>query len=141
MALLIWVNLCILNSVTASSGLNGYTTVGTSTGRNYSNKPGYSPYLRLKNSKRTSSVKVFSSTTPENFFAKRLTMPKKIESGTLWDFSISILSQNSKKIEVGNILPKKSLAMPKQTERGDPLVSSGIVGYAGNLFGSVPSAN
>ena len=30
--------------------------------------------------------------------------------------------------------------MPKKTEREDPLVSSGIVCYAGNLFGSVPWA-
>ena len=30
--------------------------------------------------------------------------------------------------------------MLKKTEREDPLVSSGIVCYAGNLFGSVPWA-
>ena len=48
-----------------------------------------------------------------------------------------------KKIEGGPFGEKifRSLAMPKKTERGDPLVSSGIVGYAGNLFGSVPWAN
>ena len=36
---------------------------------------------------------------------------------------------------------EKSPTMPKKTEREDPLVSSGIVCYAGNLFGSVPWAN
>ena len=35
---------------------------------------------------------------------------------------------------------EKSPTMPKKTEREDPLVSSGIVCYAGNLFGSVPWA-
>ena len=44
------------------------------------------------------------------------------------------------KIE-GGPFEKKSLAMPEKTERGDPLVSSGIVCSAGNLFGSVPRAN
>ena len=37
--------------------------------------------------------------------------------------------------------PKKSLAMSERTERGDPLVTFGIVCYAGNLFGSVPWAD
>ena len=36
--------------------------------------------------------------------------------------------------------PKKSLNAEK-TERGDPLASTGIVCYEGNLFGSVPWAN
>ena len=35
---------------------------------------------------------------------------------------------------------EKSPTMPKKTEREGPLVSSGIVCYAGNLFGSVPWA-
>ena len=63
---------------------------------------------------------------------KSLTMPKN-ERGTLWDFPTSILTQNSKKIEGGpfgkKIFPKKSLAVPK-FERGDPLVSPGMVCYA-----------
>ena len=50
-------------------------------------------------------------------------MPKKIE-GKIW----------------GKFFPERSLAVPKKTER-DPLVSSGIVCYAGNLFGPVPWAN
>ena len=41
---------------------------------------------------------------------KSLTMPKKLKGGTLWDFSTSILSENSKKIEgdhLGNFFSKK----------------------------------
>ena len=46
------------------------------------------------------SFKVFSSTALKKFFLKKsLTTPKKIERGTLWDFSIPSLSQNPKKIE------------------------------------------
>ena len=60
---------------------------------------------------------------------------KKTERGTLWDFPTSILSQNSKKLKrdpLGkNCFPKKSLAVPKKIERGDPLVSPGMVCYAG----------
>ena len=38
----------------------------------------------------------------ENFLLKKsLTMPKKTERGTLWDFSTSILLKNSKKNEGG----------------------------------------
>ena len=37
-----------------------------------------------------------------NFFSKKsLTMPKKTERGTIWDFSKSILSKNIKKLKVG----------------------------------------
>ena len=60
---------------------------------------------------------------------------EKTERGTLWDFPTSILSQNSKKNEGGHwgkiFFRKKSLTMPKKTERGDPVVSPGIVCYAG----------
>ena len=48
-------------------------------------------------------------------------MPKKTESGTLWDFSTAIMSQNVKKLK-GEALVKqirrKSLTMPNKTERG-----------------------
>ena len=37
----------------------------------------------------------------KNFLKKSLTMPKKLKGGTLWDFSTSVLSENSKKIEGG----------------------------------------
>ena len=57
------------------------------------------------------------------FWEKNLPMPKKTERGTLWDFSTSILSQNSKKSLRGILWGKffsrkKSLAVPKQVERG-----------------------
>ena len=72
-------------------------------------------------------------------------MPKKLKGGTLWVFSPSILSQNSKKLEGGPFgkifIPKEKTHNAKKTERRDPLVSSGIVCYPGNLFGSVPWAN
>ena len=77
---------------------------------------------------------------PKIFFEKSLTMSKKLKRGTLQDFSTSILPQNSKKIE-GDTLEKffseKKSRNAKKTERGDLLVSSGILCYAGNLFGSV----
>ena len=61
-------------------------------------------------------------------------MPKKTEGGPFWDFSTSILSQNIKKLQGGpfgeNFLSKKILAVPKKNERGDPLVSPGMVYYA-----------
>ena len=74
---------------------------------------------------------------------KSLTMPKKTERETLWGFSTSILSQNSKKLKGAfwaKNFPEKSLAMLEKIER-DPLVSSGIVCYTGNFFGSVHWAN
>ena len=60
-------------------------------------------------------------------------MPKKTERGALWDFSTSILSQNIKKIQGGlwgTFFSGKSLAVPKKNERGEPLVSPGMVCYA-----------
>ena len=61
-------------------------------------------------------------------------MPKKTERGALWDFSTSILSQNIKKNAGGpfgeKIFRKKCLAVPKKIERGDSLVSPGVVCYA-----------
>ena len=57
-------------------------------------------------------------------------MPKKLKGGTLWDFSTSILSQNSKKIEGelfgGKKLKKKSHNAEK-TGRGTLQVSPGII--------------
>ena len=56
----------------------------------------------------------------------------------LWDFSIPSLAQNAKKIEGGpsgeNFFAKKVSQCRKKTERGDPLVSSGIVCYVGNFL-------
>ena len=76
-------------------------------------------------------------------FEKKSHNAEKTERGTLWDFSTYILSQNSKKWRGtlgGKLSRKKSLAMPKKIERR-PLLSSGIVCYAGTFFGSLPWAN
>ena len=64
---------------------------------------------------------------------------KKLKGGTLWDFPTSILSQNIKKMQGGPFeekkfrkknSEKKCLAVPKKIERGDSLVSPGMVCYA-----------
>ena len=60
---------------------------------------------------------------------------KKLKGGTFWDFSTSILSQNIKKNAGGPFgenffFEKKSLAVPKKNERGESLVSPGVVCYA-----------
>ena len=60
---------------------------------------------------------------------------KELKGGTLWDFSTSILSQNIKKNAGGTLwekifFRKKSLAVPKKNERGESLVSPGMVCYA-----------
>ena len=44
-------------------------------------------------------------------------MPKKTERGTLWDFSTSILSQNSKKIEGGPFGEKILRKMSRSAEK------------------------
>ena len=77
----------------------------------------------------------------KNFFLfseENLTMPKKLKGGTLWDFPTSILSQNIKKMQGGPFeekkfekkSEKKCLAVPKKIERGDSLVSPGMICYA-----------
>ena len=43
-------------------------------------------------------------------------MPKKTERGTFWDFSTSILSQNSKKNEGGTLWWKKDPKKPHNAE-------------------------
>ena len=63
-------------------------------------------------------------------------MPKKLKAWTLWGvFNIHFVAKHQK-IEGGPFgekifFRKKSLTMPKKTERGDPLVSPGMVCYAG----------
>ena len=54
---------------------------------------------------------------------------KKTETGTLWGFSTSILSQNIKKLKGGNFFSKKKSRSAEKNERGDPLVSPGMVSY------------
>ena len=71
----------------------------------------------------------------EKKIQKKVSQCRKTERGILWDFPTSILSQNSKNIEGGTLWGKffseKSLTVPKTIERGDPLVSPGMVCYAG----------
>ena len=62
-------------------------------------------------------------------------MPKKTERGTLWDFSTSILSQNIKKNAGGTLwgkffFSKKKSRSAEKNERGESLVSPGMVCYA-----------
>ena len=50
-------------------------------------------------------------------------MPKKLKVGTRWDFSTSMMSQNSKKIEEGpfggeNVLEKKLYNAEKKLKGG-----------------------
>ena len=66
------------------------------------------------------------------------------EGGTfLGFFNIHSAAKLQKKLNggpFGKTNSKKSLRVPKKL-KGGSLVSSGIVCYAGNLFGSVPWAN
>ena len=59
------------------------------------------------------------------FLKKSLTMPKKLKGGTLWDFSTSVLSENSKKLKwgpFGNLFFKKKSHSAENTLRQYPLV-------------------
>ena len=83
----------------------------------------------------------------EMFLEKVSQCRKQLKGGTLWVFSTSILSQNSETIEGGpfrdNFFRKKMFHNAEKTQRWDPLVSPGIICYAGktkNPFGSVPWA-
>ena len=60
---------------------------------------------------------------------------KKLKGGTLWDFLTSILSQNiNKKMQGGpfgeKIFRKKKSRSAEKNERGESLVSAGMVCYA-----------
>ena len=67
----------------------------------------------------THSVTKHQKIEGENFLFsdKNLTMPKKLKGGTLWDFSTSILSQNSKKIEGGLFVEKIFRKMSRSAEK------------------------
>ena len=58
----------------------------------------------------------------------------KLKGGTLWDFSTSILSQNIKKMQgdpLGkNFFSEKKSRSAEKNERGESLVSPGMVCYA-----------
>ena len=60
---------------------------------------------------------------------------KKLKGGTLWDFSTSILSRNIKKNAAGTLwgkifFSKKKSRRAEKNERGESLVSPGMVCYA-----------
>ena len=58
-------------------------------------------------------------------FEKILLMSKKLKEGTLWDFSTSVLSENSNKIEgetLGNFLTKKKDEQTLKYSQGVPVV-------------------
>ena len=62
---------------------------------------------------------------------------EKLKGGTLWDFSTSILSQNIKKMQgdpLGKKFFEKKSRSAEKNERGDPLVSPGMVYYAEKPF-------
>ena len=77
------------------------------------------------------------------FSEKNLTMPKKTERGPFGIFQHPFCRKTAKKMKggpFGEKNPKKSLTVPKKIEMGDPLVSPGMVCYAGQQekpFGSV----
>ena len=72
-------------------------------------RPKSAPYLRLKNSKKTSKCQIIGElgTFYEKKIEKKSHCRKKTERKDLWDFSTSILLQNSKKIEGGPFGGKK----------------------------------
>ena len=74
----------------------------------------------MKKTRRKTSVIIGIISKPKNW-------TELARQGTLWDFSTSILSQTSKKIEgtIWGFFSKKNLTMPKNLK-----VSSGIVCYA-----------
>ena len=58
------------------------------------------------------------------FFEKNLTMPKKLKGGPFWDFSTSVLSENSKKIEgepFGNFFFRKKVSQSQKYSKAVPL--------------------
>ena len=86
-------------------------------------RPKSAPYLRLKNSKRTSKCRRIGEfgTFYEKKLKKSLTMPKKLKRRTLWYSSKSILLQNSKKNEGDSLMGKKlkkSRTVPKKSKAG-----------------------
>ena len=90
---------------------------------------GFSTSILSQNMKKLKKTKVFI------FGKKSHNAEKKLKGGTLWDFSTSILSQNIKKnaggpFEENFFFRKKSLAVPKKNEKGESLVSPGMVCYA-----------
>ena len=71
----------------------------------------------------------------KKFFQKKSHSAENVERGTLWDLLTYIQLQNMKKLEGGTLLRhqkffrKKSRTVPKKIQRGDPLGTSGFVGF------------
>ena len=118
-------------SETCSFSISSSPSSGTSTRqveRNYCHftkrwtsreRPKSAPYLRLKNSKRTSkrqSIGELGTLLWKKFF-KKSHNAEKLKGGTLWDFSTSILTENIKNWKGGPFgeifFGKKSLTEPK----------------------------
>ena len=80
----------------------------------------------------------------KNKFWKKVSQCRKNERGIFGIFQHPSYRKTPKKMNGGSfgekLFSEKSHSAEK-TKRGDPLVSSGIVCYAGNFFGSVPWAN
>ena len=66
-------------------------------------------------------------------FEKKSHNAEKLKGGPFGFFKHPICRKTAKKLKGGPFVEKisrKSLAVPKKTERGDPLVSHGVVCYA-----------
>ena len=106
-------------------------------------RPKSAPYLRLKNSKSTSKVLKYSLLQHPKFsFEESLTMPKNMKGGPFGIFQHPFCRKTPKNEggSSGDFFPKK-VSQCRKKLKGGPLVSSGIVCYVGNLFGSVPWTN
>ena len=97
-------------------------------------RPKSAPYLRLKNSKRTSicqSIGELGTLLWNKFFGKKVSQcRKKLKGGPFGIFQHPFCRKTSKKLKGGPFreffFRKKSLTMPKKTEREDPLGVSNI---------------
>ena len=93
---------------------------------------GFSTSILSQNMKKLKKKKFFS------FREKISQCRKKLKGGTFWDFPTSILSQNIKKMQGGPFeekkfrkkIRKKMSRSAEKNERGDSLVSPGMICYA-----------
>ena len=107
------------------------------------NKPGPAQVGAIsKAQKWQKDIKVskYSFYSTKNCFLKKVSQRrKKWKGGPFGIFLYPVCRKTENKIEGGTLwgnffFRRKSLAMPKKTKRGEPLVSSGIVCYAGNFL-------
>ena len=69
-------------------------------------------------------------------------MPKKLKGGPFGIFQHPFCRKTPKKFKgTKKISPEKKSRSAEKNSKGDLLVSSGSVCYAGNFFGSVPWTN